>query len=1007
MTRIFYNDGKARRTALLLAGMLAWGSYAFAQTYEAESGTRTGGADLQGCASCSAGQMVGGLGTGAVEIPVSVATAGIYNVTVTYCTGDQRTINVTPNGGSLVAVTCPASGGWATPAFIKAMIPLNAGSNTIRLDNPSSYGPNIDKITLTPINTPIVQSIAFGNNSRVDYDLANGVYDIYFNNQKIIGGAFATASSDQVYRSTDGYTSRSYSSEPVNDAFGSGTRHIITMSGGGPSNGGPSNGGQLEMQQVFYTYPARNYLFTQVVLNGAGSNCYGMSPLTSNFIDIQSNTDKRQLLVPFDNDAWVRYEARESRYSTFTGSEVGAVYDNTSRKGLTVGSVEHSVWKTGVNQVGEGRSGSTFMSVIAGWTQENLTRDKRGHGWVNVGGTSCPSPRVMISYDADWREGLDEYGKVNSLAEPRYIEPWAGGTPFGWNSWGAIQTGINLQNSKAVVDYFSTGLPAFRNADNTLYIDLDSYWDNMTPGSWTGDFSQLTEFANYCKSKGFKAGIYWAPFVDWGKWSRTMEGTTYNYADAWTKVNGGPIELDGAYALDPTHPGTKERIAYLIGRFKECGFEMIKLDFLAHASLEADSFYQSGVYTGMQAYKSGMEYLIDQIDGSMLVYAAISPNLATGRYAHMRRIACDAYSDTWESAYTLNSTNYGWWQGHIYQYIDGDNVVFGTQPENKNKLRLASSIITGTLMVGDDYSSDGAWKARAQALLQNTALMNLAKDGKAFHPVEGNTGWDPNNLFVKTVGSHTYLAVCNFGDSPRAFNIDLERAGLSSTAIYQVKELFSGATIARTQATTAQGTLATTIPGADVAIYELTDSALPVSLVYFNAEKAGSGVLLTWQTSSETDHKEFVVERGTNGKVWRTIGHVEGNGDSKQIKNYQFPDFAPVADSVNYYRLRQVDLDGTESYSRIAAVNFSMTDAAAILYPNPVKSELTVKANGLKGSLEISIANAQGRVVLERSFSNYNEVLIVEGLDKLPSGIYVLTIRDGAGKQRSAEFMKQ
>ncbi|MCF0069348.1 T9SS type A sorting domain-containing protein [Dyadobacter sp. CY261] len=998
MTRMFYNIGKARRKALLLSGMLAFGHFAFAQTFEAESGTRSGGADLQGCASCSSGQMVGGLGAGAVEIPVSVAAAGIYNITVTYCTGDQRTINVTPNGGSLVAVTCPVSGGWATPAAIKVMVPLNAGSNTIRLDNPSSYGPNVDKISLSPISTPNVQSIAFGNNSHVSYDLANGVYDVYFNNQKIIGGAFASANSDQVYRSTDGYTARSYSSEPVNDAFGAGTRHVITMTGTG----------QLEMQQVFYTYPTRNYIFTEVVLNGNGSNSYRMSPLTSNFVDIQSNTDKRQLLVPFDNDAWVRYEAKESRYSTFTGSEVGAVYDNTSRKGLTVGSVEHSVWKTGVNQVGEGRSGTTFISVIAGWTQENLTRDKRGHGWVNVGGTSCRSPRVMISYDADWRNGLDEYGKVNSLAEPRYIEDWAGGTPFGWNSWGAIQTGINLQNSKAVVDYFSTGLPAFRNADNTLYIDLDSYWDNMTPGSWTGDFSQLTEFANYCKSKGFKAGIYWAPFVDWGKWSRTMEGTTYNYADAWTKVNGSPIELDGAYALDPTHPGTKERIAYLIGRFKESGFEMIKLDFLAHASLEADGFYQSGVYTGMQAYKAGMEYLIDQIDGKMLVYAAISPNLATGRYAHMRRIACDAYSDTWESAYTLNSTNYGWWQGHIYQYIDGDNVVFGTQPENKNKLRLASSIITGTLMVGDDYSSDGAWKARAQALLQNTALMNLAKDGKAFHPVEGNTGWDPNNLFVKTIGSHTYLAVCNFGDSPRAFNIDLVRAGMSGSAIYNVKELFSGATInARIQVATAQGTLTTTIPAADVAIYELTDAALPVTLVYFNAEKSGSSALLSWQTSSETNHKEFVAERSTDGKAWKAIGLVEGNGDSGRIKNYQFPDVAPVADSLNYYRLRQVDLDGTVSYSRIAAVNFSLIDDLVLLYPNPAKTKLKVEVKGLKDGLNISIANSQGTVVLERSFANPGEILLIDGLDKLIEGIYVLMIRDSAGELRSTKFIKQ
>ena len=45
----------------------------------------------------------------------------------------------------------------------------------------------------------------------------------------------------------------------------------------------------------------------------------------------------------------------------------------------------------------------------------------------------------------------------------------------------------------------------------------------------------------------------------------------------------------------------------------------------------------------MQAYKLGMEHLIKELDGQMLVYAAISPNLATGRYVYMRRISCDAF----------------------------------------------------------------------------------------------------------------------------------------------------------------------------------------------------------------------------------------------------------------------------------------------------------------------------------------------------------------------------
>jgi alpha-galactosidase len=568
---------------MLCMGALAFvQANAWAQSFEAESGVVSNGADIQGCGSCSGGSQVGNLGNGAVVIPVNVAAAGTYNLTVTYSTGDPRTINVTPNGGTAISVSCPASGGWSTPAAITVSIVLNAGSNSIRLDNPNSYGPNIDKIAFSPANAPSIQNIAFGTNSRIEYDLANGYYTVFFNNNKVIGEATATAYSDQVHQST-GFTGRTYSSTPVTDAFGSGTRHVITM----------TKSGAIGMQQVFYTYPGKEHFFTELVLTGNGSNSYKMAPLVSNDVDIHSNTDRRALFVPFDNDAWVRYDAKEVRYANFFSSEAGAIYDNANRKGLVIGSVEHSVWKTGVNLVGEGRGTTNYVAVVAGWTQESVTRDKRGHGWVSVGQTACRSPRILVSYDADWRNGFDTYGQANALAEPRYIFNWTAGTPFGWNSWGAIQSSINLPKAKSVVDFFSTGAPDFRNSDNTLYIDLDSYWDNMSGGGLNGNFSELTEFANYCKSKGFKPGIYWAPFVDWGKFARQMEGSTHNYQDAWTKANGNPVELDGAYALDPTHPGTKARLQMVIGKFIACGFEMIKIDFLGHAALEADSYYDN------------------------------------------------------------------------------------------------------------------------------------------------------------------------------------------------------------------------------------------------------------------------------------------------------------------------------------------------------------------------------------------------------------------------------
>lgn len=228
------------RAALCISMLTLSQATAWAQSFEAESGVISNGADIQGCGSCSGGSQVGNLGNGAVVIPVNVAAAGTYNLTVTYSTGDPRTINVTPNGGTAISVSCPASGGWSTPAAITVSIVLNAGSNSIRLDNPNSYGPNIDKIAFSPANAPNIQSIAFGANSRIEYDLANGHYTVFFNNNKIIGEATATAYSDQVHQST-GFTGRTYSSTPVTDAFGSGTKHVITM----------TKSGAIGMQQVF------------------------------------------------------------------------------------------------------------------------------------------------------------------------------------------------------------------------------------------------------------------------------------------------------------------------------------------------------------------------------------------------------------------------------------------------------------------------------------------------------------------------------------------------------------------------------------------------------------------------------------------------------------------------------------------------------------------------------------------------------------------------------------
>ena len=223
----------------------------------------------------------------------------------------------------------------------------------------------------------------------------------------------------------------------------------------------------------------------------------------------------------------------------------------------------------------------------------------------------------MVGIFDDWRTGMEEYALANARIAP--APEWKQGTPFGWNSWGSIQQHINFDKAIQVSDFFKENLQdqGFSN-DSTLYIDLDSFWDNFSD-------EQLKEFVDHCHRNGQKAGIYWVPFTDWFRDpERKVEGTDTPYREVYLYANGKEQSLDGAWAIDPTHPAVKKRIDYFTERFHRAGFEYIKIDFLTHGAMEADSHADPNVTTGIQAYNQGMKYLLDAFKGKFYITQAIS-----------------------------------------------------------------------------------------------------------------------------------------------------------------------------------------------------------------------------------------------------------------------------------------------------------------------------------------------------------------------------------------------
>lgn len=773
---------------------------------EAETTSLFNGAAIQNCGSCSGGKQVGDIGgssNGYITSVVNIQTGGNYIMDLSFSSGDPRSIFISVNDGVAKEIVCN-SGNWSVVGVESFQVALNSGNNTIRFFNSNGFAPNIDKFELKPQQTSD-PSFNFGKTGRIVYSPGTGTTNVFVANKQIITNGFAELSDGTRTISSKDYTTRVVATSPITDGFGTGEKIVITLSG----NNLPV------MEQIFYTYPNKEYFLTEIVLKGTDVKSNYMAPMIAPNAKIYADGDNRMLFVPFDNDTFIRYNSKESiNNATTTSSEVGAFYENNSRNGLIVGSIEHDVWKTGVKTTGSGSSLSE-LKIWGGYTSLDVTRDNTAHGTIS--GTNIKSPKIFIGLYDDWRIGMEDYGKANVIAQPTYLFDWNKATPLVWNSWGVIQKNLTLENAKAVTDFVANELPIFRSGD-TAYINLDSYWDNLITGGLAGDYSKLTEFVQYCKLKGLKPGIYWAPFIDFGKFDRKVEGSSFNYINAWTRVKGGYHDLNLGRALDPTHPATKDRINLVIDKFKANGFEMIKIDFIGHAAIEADSFFDPQVKTGMQAFHHGMKYLIDRLDNKMLVYVAISPSLATGPYAHMRRIATDSFADIDETQYTLNSTTYGWWQGQIYDYIDADHMVFRNVTLGENRARLVSGIVTGTLTIGDDYSTNGPWKAVSKQLLQNKELLQIAADGKPFRPLEGKSVQGASEVFVKKVGESYFVGVINYA-TEKTFNISLERLGIAN-GNHCVKEMFSGK-----QFSLSGNTFQVTVSAEDAQFFEINTSS--------------------------------------------------------------------------------------------------------------------------------------------------------------------------------------
>ena len=181
---------------------------------------------------------------------------------------------------------------------------------------------------------------------------------------------------------------------------------------------------------------------------------------------------------------------------------------------------------------------------------------------------------------------------------------------------------------------------------------------------------------------------------------------------------------------------------------------------------------------------------------------------------------------------------------------------------------------------------------------------------------------------------------------------------------------------------------------------------LPVELVAFAAERRGDAAHLRWRTASERNNDYFGVEVSPDGRAFRQFARVAGQGTASTPTNYELPDpnLLRYGTEVVYYRLRQVDRDGTATYSPVAAVAATATGFAASAAPNPVGSDGTTLrvVTGTAGPAELAVYDALGRQLLRQRTELPTGTTDVDlrAAGPLPAGVYVLHLRQGSRQTR-------
>jgi hypothetical protein len=178
---------------------------------------------------------------------------------------------------------------------------------------------------------------------------------------------------------------------------------------------------------------------------------------------------------------------------------------------------------------------------------------------------------------------------------------------------------------------------------------------------------------------------------------------------------------------------------------------------------------------------------------------------------------------------------------------------------------------------------------------------------------------------------------------------------------------------------------------------------LPVGLTSFTSSVSGKDIQLSWQTETENNSSYFEIEHSNDGMHFNKLGTVNAAGNSSTVNSYSFKDHN-VESGAHYYRLKQHDIDGKYTYSKIIRQGVFIDKTKISVYPNPAINDVTVTHPGSADGDILSLYSSSGELLFTKKLTAREKRTNIN-ISSYSKGGYIFQLNSAKKETSSARFL--